>query len=217
MANTIYILTNEAMPGLIKIGKTDRDVEERVRELSRHTGVPLPFSIFYSAEVGDMNTLENALHTAFGDKRLNKSREFFLLSPEQLLPLIQYVEIKNTTPQHDTLSTDLNEAKDEEEGLEKMRKIIKKVNFNFQTFDIAIGATLTFKTDEHITATVINHNAIEYNGKRVSMSWAASEILQSHGLYRKSIQWPAYRKYDGELLIDRRSRYENNEEDEDIF
>ena len=46
----VYILTNEAMPGLIKIGYTDKSIEERMKELSRHTGVPLPFSCFYAIE-----------------------------------------------------------------------------------------------------------------------------------------------------------------------
>lgn len=42
----IYVLTNDAMPGLIKIGRTSGEsVERRVAELSRATGVPLPFKV----------------------------------------------------------------------------------------------------------------------------------------------------------------------------
>jgi hypothetical protein len=43
MAEIVYVLTNEAMPGLVKIGLTTDSVEARLTQLSSHTGVPLPF------------------------------------------------------------------------------------------------------------------------------------------------------------------------------
>jgi hypothetical protein len=47
----VYILSNPAMPGLLKIGCTDRSIEERTKELNSATGVPTPFeveAIFFS-------------------------------------------------------------------------------------------------------------------------------------------------------------------------
>jgi len=41
MPEVIYVLTNEAMPGLIKIGITSGDVSERVKQLDT-TSIPLP-------------------------------------------------------------------------------------------------------------------------------------------------------------------------------
>ena len=39
----VYVLTNSAMPGLVKIGMTTRDsVDTRMKELYS-TGVPVPF------------------------------------------------------------------------------------------------------------------------------------------------------------------------------
>jgi len=48
----IYILTNEAMPGYTKIGKTTNKVEERIKSRDT-TGVPLPFQCYFAAIVED--------------------------------------------------------------------------------------------------------------------------------------------------------------------
>jgi hypothetical protein len=40
MRGYIYVLTNPNMPGLVKIGYTQRLPRERANELSRATGVP---------------------------------------------------------------------------------------------------------------------------------------------------------------------------------
>jgi len=51
-AKRIYILTNEAMPGLVKIGfTTGENVESRIAPLSGATGIPLPFECYFAAEV----------------------------------------------------------------------------------------------------------------------------------------------------------------------
>ena len=56
----VYVLTNPAMPKLVKIGKTGRGVETRLNDLYT-TGVPLPFEYAYAARVEDMDKvgLEN--------------------------------------------------------------------------------------------------------------------------------------------------------------
>ena len=75
----VYVLTNSAMPGLVKIGMTTRDsVDARMKELYS-TGVPVPFECAYACEVSssDCVKIENALHTAFAPNRVNANREFF--------------------------------------------------------------------------------------------------------------------------------------------
>ena len=50
----VYILTNAAMPGLVKIGMTARaEIEARMNELYS-TGVPLPFECSYAGRVPDV-------------------------------------------------------------------------------------------------------------------------------------------------------------------
>ena len=47
MSEIVYVLTNESMEGLVKIGRTSTGVEQRIRELD-NTSVPLPFQCFYA-------------------------------------------------------------------------------------------------------------------------------------------------------------------------
>ena len=81
MPKIIYVLTNEAMPGLVKIGFTDSDVESRMTDLSRASGVPLPFECYFAAEVIDATKLEKTLHQFFAEVRVNPKREFFKIDP----------------------------------------------------------------------------------------------------------------------------------------
>ncbi len=85
MHGYVYCLTNESIPGLVKIGKTSRDPQERAAEISSSTGVPTPFTLKWSREVGNMNKAESDLHAALGQYRLSKRREFFRCTPAQAL------------------------------------------------------------------------------------------------------------------------------------
>ena len=47
----VYVLSNRAMPGLVKIGMTTRpELDTRLKELYT-TGVPVPFDVEYACEV----------------------------------------------------------------------------------------------------------------------------------------------------------------------
>ena len=116
MPNIVYVLTNPAMPGIVKIGMTDRkNVQHRMGELYS-TGVPLPYDCVIAREIEDKaaGDIESALHTAFGPHRINPSREFFQLEPEQVEVLLQVMPGKDVTPpetdQTDGLLPDDKEA-----------------------------------------------------------------------------------------------------------
>lgn len=64
------------MPHMIKIGRTSGESgERRVTELSRATGVPLPFEVAVARAVHDAKLVESALHIAFAPDRVNPRRE----------------------------------------------------------------------------------------------------------------------------------------------
>ena len=113
--NIVYALTNPAMPGIVKIGMTDRDdVQRRMADLYT-TGVPLPFECAVAREIDGREALEieNALHTAFGPNRVNSSREFFQIDPEQVQALLKVMpgrDVTPKTPERDAGAQDDDEA-----------------------------------------------------------------------------------------------------------
>src|SRR2546428_12856208 len=76
----LYIFVNKHMPGLVKIGYTERDPDVRAAELSTPTGVPGKFEVFISWLLDDPYVHEQRVF-----KQLNKHRhpgtEFFELPP----------------------------------------------------------------------------------------------------------------------------------------
>jgi hypothetical protein len=50
----VYVLSNPAMPRMVKIGRTGREIGARLSDLYT-TGVPLPFECEYAARVKDQN------------------------------------------------------------------------------------------------------------------------------------------------------------------
>ncbi len=59
----VYVLTSEAMPDYVKIGKTN-DLQDRPCTLN-NTSVPFPFECYYACKVTDMAFIENRVHKIF--------------------------------------------------------------------------------------------------------------------------------------------------------
>ena len=104
----VYILINQSMPDLIKVGITD-DLERRMKELDK-TGTPLPFECFYAVEIDESVApkIEKKIHEGFDDKRIRHNREFFSATPEQAKSILEIAEImggKDVTPKEDIVET----------------------------------------------------------------------------------------------------------------
>jgi len=73
----VYILENEGMPHLFKIGKTANSPYTRAHELSRETGVPSPFKVCRAYFVIDRHEAEKLIHKELEEYRFKNNREFF--------------------------------------------------------------------------------------------------------------------------------------------
>lgn len=196
MSEIVYILTNESMPGYVKIGFTNGDIKDRLRSLDR-TGTPLPFEVYYAAEVENAKSEEEWLHSIFADRRVRDNREFFKINPEYVALAMRRVEKASIeVEQHFTSS------QEEEIASRKQRRS----RFHFQDYGISIGDKLTFTRDPSIVATVAPDDKITINNKTDSLSNFAFELLS----YKHKPQGTLYFKYQDEILDDLRRRVEEN-------
>ena len=113
------------MPGLVKIGFTDRDPITRSKELSSHTGVPGKFNIEKSWEVLGAEAIEKVIFEELSTLRL-EGREFFRFSaPEKAINRVSSILLElgeldtkgQTVPAKERLAKEEKELKNEQERL----------------------------------------------------------------------------------------------------
>lgn len=198
----IYVLSNPAMPELVKIGKT-KDINQRLSSLYS-TGVPLPFKCVYAKEVEDMDYAEEKLHAGLGSARINEKREFFKIPEDELIHLFDLIDGKDVTPDKETFET-----KEDKVAFEKASRLGER--FNFGLVGIEIGSILTFLKDENITCEVISNKEVKFQNENHSLSSAGVIAIQMCGYKWDKIAGPRFWKYEGETVYDIRERKENDE------
>lgn len=190
----VYALTNEAMPGLVKIGMTSRkEIAQRMKELYSSTGVPLPFECVYACEVTDFAKTEKALHLAFAPDRINPNREFFKMDTERVIAILELLGPNNMKKE---VNNDLDAGVSTEEKV--AREVMKKKRpaFNFERMGIAVDSILKFANNESMEIKVAEGNKVIYKEEVMSLSAATQRLLPY-------ITHPTpYWTYEGEKLSD---------------
>lgn len=209
----VYILTNDAMPGIIKIGITESTIEDRIKSLD-NTSLPLPFRFYFAIEAKRFKEIEKLAHNAFSDHRIRDNREFFRIDPERAVAALRIAgdkELKQKNEMIDESGTVL------EENIQKNKE--RKKRFSFDLVNIEIGSELTFIRDDSKKCKVVSTTEVEYDGQVFSLSGLADKLLTEMGYNWKSVQGPLYFEYNGKTLSELRHENEeineNNEESEE--
>ena len=197
----VYILINEAMPGLIKIGRTTTSVKQRISELNQPAGIPLPFTCYYAARVEDCAKVERKLHEAFGDHRVRDRREFFRLSPHRAQAALELAALEDVTPREEII-----DEYPEDAAMGLIRETKRRVLPTFSQYQIPIGSKLQLTKNSEITAVVDGERTVLFNGESVALSAAALSALKSMGYDWKSAHGAAYWEFEGETIWDRGER-----------
>lgn len=193
----VYVLTNPVMPGLVKIGMTERnEIDARLKELYT-TGVPVPFDCAYACRVNQKECakIEKALHKAFAPNRVNANREFFRISPDQAIAILELFHHEDVTDEiTDEIENDLTE--DDKAASKKAKK--NRPALNFAEMGIPEGASLQYVHDPGITCVVASERKIQYNGEQKSLSALSQELLGCKYAPAPCTHW----QYKGKKLSD---------------
>lgn len=93
----VYVLSNESMPGLVKIGRSINGGEERAKAIYQ-TGVPTPFILEFELYTTDHEYLEQLIHDRLNDHRVNQYREFFRMDVYECISHLMATYLDNCTP-----------------------------------------------------------------------------------------------------------------------
>lgn len=88
MKGWVYVITNEAMPGIVKVGYTLKDPDIRARNLN-HTGSPTPYVVDYELLVENPKAIEKATHELLAAKR--EGKEWFKCTSEEAIAAIKQI------------------------------------------------------------------------------------------------------------------------------
>lgn len=196
----IYVLTNDCMPNLIKIGKTSRkDLKGRMNELYS-TGVPVPFDCAYAykVELGRLDAVEKGLHALFDEYRVPSGREFFYTTPQKVNIAMQ--SIGNFRLSDDATMEVQNEIDDVVSEDEQKRK---SPNMDFFKMGLKIGDKLIFSqsksSDNIITCSIHSSRKVLYLGQVLSLSRLTQSLIDSKWARRPAPYWETE---SGDNLLD---------------
>ena len=92
MAGFVYVMSNPAFDGRVKIGKSIKDpTADRVSELNNTTAVPEPFKVEYYCYVDNFDEIETKVHRLLSANRPNRGREFFHVEVNYAVETIQTI------------------------------------------------------------------------------------------------------------------------------
>ena len=84
----VYILSNPSHSHY-KIGYTKNEPEIRAKQISTSTGVALPYKVEFGFQCFNGEALEHEVHHKLGYCRVNQHREFFDITLEEAIEVIQ--------------------------------------------------------------------------------------------------------------------------------
>ena len=208
MPEIVYILTNPCMSDLIKIGQTT-NLEDRMRNLSSHSGVPLPFECHYACEVENRKETEQRLHIGLGDHRINKKREFFKFDKEKARILLEGYALKEVTP-----TDDIVDSPEGKQALDKVRSK-KAPPLRFSLIGIEVGSELRFTRNPKKIATVCSDRTVKFEGEESYLNGITLGLLKQLGKNWPSVRGSDYWMYGDKTLTEIRQEIEDQEEEED--
>lgn len=205
--NVIYILTNPALDGYVKLGYA-ADLQKRIKQLSQASAIPYSFQAYAVYETPAKLT-DKALHDMIDSLNPNlrtveqdvhgktHKKEFFIMSPEEAYTILEDIaKISGTTDRLHRIKPSAEEVEETVEATEVKRTAMLKP-FTFSGCGIPVGAEVIFTKDPSIKGIVVDDKHVRVGDEISSLS---AVVMKYTGW--KAAQGPAYFIYNGRLLKD---------------
>lgn len=185
-----------AVSGLVKIGKTGTaNYQERMRFLEANGYYNVAgLKRYFAIELEDYDDKESLLHEIFSKHQVGNS-ELFALEQDLLRQLLLSFDGKVIYP----------EKVDKEKEFDEVATVRKQsAKFSFYRKGLSIGDTVSFVSDDTITATIIGEREVEYGGQEYKLSPLTYKIFEDKGQLNSSgaYQGAYYWQYNGKRLKD---------------
>jgi len=187
----VYILTNRWMPDVIKIGKTDRTVAERIKEISQ-LSAPKGWVEHFTIESEKYGDIEKHMHQVFKDKRLWTDREYFEVEKERAAIILK--STMDLCGGSIATQEDVNEEDDSQ--IQPRKRVLPLTEYAPE------GSELVFTRDDTIKCTIIDRRRVLYDGKEYSsLSNLAGELVVEKLNYKHpNVAGTDYFMYNGKIL-----------------
>jgi hypothetical protein len=196
LMSIVYVLTNPAMPGLVKIGITgqDEDAAKRISQLYT-SGVPVPFKLEFACRVPNASGVERALHTAFAPNRVNPRRELFEIEPDQAIAILRLLHVEDATNE---LASQPSDVDTQSLAAGEQLRRSRRPNMNFSEMGIPVGSTLICVDDGITTVTVMDAKKVRFGDDELSLTAATQRLLGLDYAVQPSPHWT----FEGKSLHD---------------
>jgi hypothetical protein len=204
----VYVLTNPAFEGYVKVGRTT-NLEQRLRSLD-NTSVPLPFRCVFAVEVEDDAQVEKLVHQAFADHRTRTTREFFEVDPQRIMAALKLTRGLDVTPKSDIA--------EDEEGVKALEKATRKPRktYKFSDAGLKVGDVINYANNNQITAQIISEKKVLFEGEETSLSKSALSLLHRDGYTWQTVNGWQFWMFEEETIAERLERmFEDAETESD--
>ena len=86
MSGWVYVITNECIPGFVKVGITQRTLVDRIKDFERSSAAPGQYAVEYAVRVPDPKLLELHAHAKLGQEateyNMEYHKEWFCVTPK---------------------------------------------------------------------------------------------------------------------------------------
>jgi hypothetical protein len=193
----VYILSNQAFEGLLKIGETSISPYQRAKEL-QGTGVPRPFIVERAFYVKERQNSERLVHEALNVHRLEDNREFFETSIENAISVAETILRKS-----DQLDNNIWPNTDREDKLDEEVKFLRE---RLRSTETALEATR--ESMEQIKTQLEQSEA----SKKVVIKSQNSISVRHHAAVKRESE----RAERAEAVVQQKVGYETYKELEDM-